>query len=95
MKNRSTLTNLCVYLEDISEAVNKGMNVDAIYTDFSRAFDVVNFNLLIKKLNCYGVKGNLLRWTESFLKGRSQYVKMNDVISSYSCSLGSWARYPP
>lgn len=54
------LLYLCTYLEYISESL-KGKNiVGAIYKDFRRAFDVVNFDLLVRKLAAYGFHGSLL-----------------------------------
>ena len=49
--------------------------------DFKKAFDSVPHARLIKKLNEYGIEGNLLKWIKSFLTGRSQYVNVNNCKS--------------
>lgn len=81
LESRSTITNLSIYTNFIVSQNNVGKAVDSIYIDFTRAFDLVNLNLLLKKLEAFGVFGNLLSWLESFLKGRIQMVKIKNFIS--------------
>lgn len=81
INGRSTVTNLAIYSEYIYNHLNNSVPVDSIYTDFSRAFDVVNLNLLGRKLEAYGIGGSLLRWFESYLNGRKQIVKIGSFIS--------------
>ena len=50
--------------------MGKSLQVDAIYTDFAKAFDRVNHQLLINKLNMYGIGGKLLTWIKSYLTKR-------------------------
>ena len=52
-----------------------------IYCDFMRAFDTVPHRRLIRKLETYGVTGNLLNWIHSFLTGRKQRVCVGDTFS--------------
>lgn len=52
--------------------MDKNVPVDAVYTDFSKAFDKVYHDTLFNKLRC--VFGNLLTWIKSDLTNRSQYV---------------------
>lgn len=82
IKNRSTLSNLLEYKNYICESFATGGQVDAVYTDFSKAFDKVNHALLIDKIGSYGVHGNLLRWVCSYLSNRSQLVAIKGYISS-------------
>lgn len=81
LDGRSTVTNLSVYSEFILENLNLGKVVDSIYIDFTRAFDLVNLNLLIKKLNAYGIAGTLLLWLDSYLNERRQLVKIKNSMS--------------
>ena len=79
---RSCVTNLLVTLNNWIHKLDNNIPLDAFYLDFSKAFDTVPHKRLINKLSAYGIQGNLLRWIEDFLSDRSQYVKINNNMSS-------------
>ncbi|XP_055615435.1 uncharacterized protein LOC129761723 [Toxorhynchites rutilus septentrionalis] len=79
---RSTSTNLLLYTSFISKTLESRSQVDAIYTDFSAAFDKINHQITIAKLHRIGFNGPLLHWLESYLTGRTMSVKIGDFISS-------------
>lgn len=82
-KNKSTESALCEYQELIVNALNQKQYALGIFIDFSRAFDVVDHDLLLGKLSRYGVRGIPLNLLSSYLKNRKQVVKLNhDVTSS-------------
>ena len=70
VSKKSTNLQLLKYLNTIISNVSNGFQVDSIYLDFAKAFDTVVHSKLLSKLSFYGVKGNLLKWIESFLAGR-------------------------
>ena len=59
----------------------RGLQIDSIYTDFSKAFDKVDHELLIFKLEKYGIRGSLLEWIKSFLTDRTQRIKFQSKLS--------------
>lgn len=82
IRGRSTLSNLTIYNNYISESLSLKQQVDSIYTDFSKAFDKVRHHILISKLRLLGIKGSLLTWIISYLSNRVLSVRIN-FIESY------------
>ena len=54
----------------------------AIFLDLAKAFDSVSHNILLRKLQKYGFRGNVLKLFQSYLQSRSQFVKINNTSSS-------------
>ena len=79
---RSTSTNLAVYHGFVSRALDEGLQVDTVYTDFRKAFDTVDHSVLLRKLSRWGFGGPLLLWIESYLTGRLQTVRVSNCLSS-------------
>ena len=71
---KSCTTQLLSHFEKILEILDNNANADVIYLDFSKAFDKVDHDILLKKLKAFGITGNLLNWLNSFLSDREQYV---------------------
>jgi len=84
LKGRSTVTQLLSILDDWTELLESGGRIDVIYTDLDKAFDKVPYRRLISKLYSYQVNKEIIIWIESFLIGRKQRVKIDDVMSEWS-----------
>ena len=69
--------------EYVTSSLDAGQPVDAIYLDFSKAFDKVPHKHLIAKLKAIGIGGNLLAWLENWLKDRRQRVVINGKHSDW------------
>ncbi|KAA5782906.1 hypothetical protein F3H09_31975, partial [Pseudomonas aeruginosa] len=54
--------------------VDRRSAVDAVYTDFSKAFDRVNHRILLQKLSDNGIAEPLLSWCSSYLSTRQSMV---------------------
>ena len=82
-KSYSTGYTLMKITESIKEAVDKQNYACGIFIDLRKAFDTVNHEILLMKLEYYGIRGNLLNWFRSYLTGRQQCVCINGTTSSY------------
>ena len=81
--DNSTFHPMMQLVNKIGESFNNNEYTLAIFCDLSKAFDVVPINLLLKKLENIGILGNKLRWFESYLFRRRQFVKIRENESSY------------
>lgn len=83
LRGRSTISNLACFTDYVLSNMEGGGQVDVIYTDFEKAFDRVDHAILLTKLQYLGIHGDLLRWTASYLKNRSQAVVMGGKRSDF------------
>ena len=58
--------------------------MDWPFIDLSKAFNTVDPDILITKLENYGINGNNLHWFQSYLKNREQYLNFNNKIANSS-----------
>ena len=65
----------------IKESIDKGKYGCGIFIDLRKAFDTVNHDILLSKLEHYGVRDSVLDWFRSYLTGRKQYVSFNEQSS--------------
>ena len=68
-------------MEDITEAIDSGKEVDVIYLDFCKGFYKVPHKRLLTKMQKYGIKGNILNCVKAFLSERQQRVIVNGSAS--------------
>lgn len=80
-KGCSISTNLLHLTTLVNRGFVHGQHTDVIYTDFSKAFDKVNHNLLLQKLYLIGFTPNCLNWIKSYLNNRNQRVYFNNTTS--------------
>ena len=83
-KNRSTISQLIITVNDFASTLRDQKQTDAILLDFSKAFDKVDHEGLLSKLNHLGINGSLLNWARSFLVGREQRVIVEGMESAPS-----------
>ena len=77
----STTHALIHMTEAIRSALDSGSVTCGIFVDFQKAFDTVNHEILLKKLEHYGFRGVINNWFRSYLTDRKQKVVINGVES--------------
>ena len=70
-------------IEDRSQVIDKGFNIDVIYLDFSKAFDKVSHRLMLHKLQNYGIEGKVYKRIEEFRNILQQCVVINGTQSTH------------
>lgn len=83
VSKRSCVTNLVEVLNEWTSSLDDGKPVDAIYLDFSKAFDSVPHVRLMKKMEAYGIRGHVRNWISDFLSNRKQRVKISGSASGW------------
>ena len=84
MRKRSIVTNMLAFLKKIYCALDKNPKdeIVAVYTDFSKAFDTVPHEALLKKVAAIGVGCCFLDLLADYLYERKQYVRVDNTDSS-------------
>lgn len=77
----STNSALIVLIDKIIGAIDKNEVVIGLFLDFQKAFDTVNHEILLRKLDKYGIRGVALKWVKDYLFERKQFVNFNGVNS--------------
>ncbi|CAM5155124.1 unnamed protein product [Natator depressus] len=80
-KGKSCLTNLIAFYDEITGSVDEGKAVDVLFLDFSKAFDMVSHSILASKFKKYGLDEWTIKWVESWLDCRAQWVVINGSMS--------------
>ncbi len=75
--------------ETTLDALENGLKVGGVFLDIAKAFDTVNHDILLRKLEYYGFRDTALMWFESYLKNRRQFVNIrNHKSEMYSLDWG-------
>ena len=80
-KGHSTQQCLLAILEKWKRSVDSGKAFGALPTDLSKAFDYLDHELLIAKLNAYGFSLPALRLIHDYLSHRKQRTRVNNSYS--------------
>ena len=74
--------SLVIMLERWKQAIDKGEYISVMYMDLSKAFDTINYDLLLAKVRAHGLSASALNLLYSYLKYRKQKVVINNKTSS-------------
>ena len=80
-QNKSTESALIDLTDFIHQGLTERFNVGAVFMDLSKAFDVMNHDILYSKLEHYGFRGRFLSFIMNFLKDRKYFVCTNGYQS--------------
>ena len=80
-KKHSTTTALAQIYNCLHTQYEKGVITAILQTDLSAAFDTVDTQILLNKLEHYGIRGDTLTLFTSYLTQRTQYVEVNTFKS--------------
>ena len=80
-EKHSTNHALFSITEKIREALDNNNFACGIFIDLQKAFDTVDHNILLQKLNHYGIRGVANNWFNSYLSNRTQFVSINGFQS--------------
>ena len=88
-KNNSTSYALMEITESIKESIDSGNFGCGIFIDLKKAFDTVNHEILLKKLEHYRVRGSMVDWFASNLTGRKLvfYNGESSVLKPTTCGV--------
>ena len=70
-------------VEDLLSNMDKQYFSSGIFIDLKKAFDTVNHEILLNKLNFYGFRGLIIDWFQSyFKKNRTQTIQIGEHLST-------------
>ena len=79
-KKHSTNHALIDITEKIRSPLDQNIFACGVFIDLQKAFDTVNHDILLHKLDHYGIRGLPNKWFQSFYSRRSQYTSRKDKI---------------
>ena len=81
-QGHSTQQAIITLIDKITKSVNSDDFVISVFIDLKKAFDCVPTNILLAKLQAYGIRGDCIKWFKSYLTDRTQYVNFNGEQSA-------------
>ena len=82
--HHSTAMAILELVNNIYEGFENNHYTVGVFIDLKKAFDTVNHERLLDKLNFYGIRGIPLTWLTSYLSHRQQCVMVHDHTSSFN-----------
>ena len=77
----STIHAIINFADNVHRALEQGLFNISVFIDLRKAFDTVDFSVLLAKLDHYGVSGIANEWFKSYLSERTQVTEINGVRS--------------
>jgi hypothetical protein len=82
MVSANSITQLPICLLTlILPSVSTQGQTDSVYFDFTKAFDIVPHNILLRKLSNFGLSSGYIDWFRSYLSNRQSFVRISGTVS--------------
>ena len=81
-KGHSTISTIADLSSALFEQINTGNTTMAAFVDLRKAFDTVNSDILLAKLEKGGIRHGILNWCQNYLSGRKQCTLANGKKST-------------
>jgi len=94
IKGRSTVLQLLRILDNWTEMLEEGVQIDVVYTDFEKAVDRVPHKRLLSTLYSYNINEDIIKWIKAYLDNRTQRLKLITVILTGQMSSVAFHRGP-
>ncbi|EFP10608.1 hypothetical protein CRE_01166 [Caenorhabditis remanei] len=89
LSKRSCSSSLVHSISEYRLLLSSHKSLDVVYFDFRKAFDQVDHQFLISKLDSFGIPSNIISWLTDFLSDRTFSVKIDDFVGTPSASIPS------
>lgn len=83
----STLTAFLDITSDCFSSMDNGLLNGVLFLDLKKPFATIDHEILLKKLNFYGVDCISLKWFQSYLTDRKQRTYVNGSFSDYGSTV--------
>ena len=80
---RSTIDAIAKFTSNVALSTENKDTTMAVFLDLSKAFDTIDHNILLDKLNYYGIRGLALEWFRNYLSNRTQFVSYKGNNSGF------------
>ena len=67
--------------EKLTSSIQNKDYAVGIFLDLKKAFDTISFDILLEKMERYGIRGIGLSWIKSYIENRQQYVEIDEYKS--------------
>lgn len=75
------MTQFLTVCHDFSLAINNKDQIDAVFSNYTKAFDEVPHNNLLHNLYAFGISSKLIDFIRAYLQDRYQYVQVDKYCS--------------